>query len=231
MSNDDMFNLQIMSPTDYHHPLLGQVHRLAPALTVEPKIDPKLLSSSGEWGGLQHAAQLISERFTTRKRMYQHHMPKAVSRSATHEATVMFADTLSTAATRTFRESARGVGDVEMTWLITQLQIERWREALLWTFIVGRVGGTAGKWGDGARDELRRVLRVEKGDEGDVVVVKTGRRETIMDVPNLDRHGGWEGPKNSFYKWCKSQAHGHTTDYIHSHEQPRLTATCRTTQT
>ncbi|KAL1405386.1 hypothetical protein Q8F55_009017 [Vanrija albida] len=207
MSNDDMFNLQIMSPTDYHHPVLGAVHRLAPGLTVEPKIDPKLLDNSGEWGGLQHAAYLIAQRFTGRKRMYEHHVPKAMSRSLTHEATVMFAETFAKSTTRSFRESRRGVGDIEMTWLVTQLQIERWREALLWSFIVARVGGPSGKWGDGARDELRRVFGLEEGNEGDVVVVETDRRETIVDVPNLDRHGGWDDPKNSFYRWSSFDGH------------------------
>lgn len=225
MSNDDMFSLQIMAPTDFHHPLLGPVHRLDPGMTVEPKLTPTLLSSSGEWGGLQHAAYLISQRFTTRQRMYEHHMPKAMSRSLTHEASIMFAEPLAVATTRTFRESKRGVGDIEMSWLVTQLQIERWREALLWSFIVARVGGPDGKWGEGARDEMRSVLGLDKGDEGDVVVVKSGRRETIVDVPYLDRHGGWEDPKNSFYRWCKYR-HMVLTRPVHSHEQLRLTATC-----
>ncbi|TXT03812.1 hypothetical protein VHUM_04333 [Vanrija humicola] len=207
MSNDDMFSIMIMSPTDFHHPLLGPVHRLDQGTKVEPKIAEKLLSSSGEWGGLQHAAYLISERFTTRKRMYENHVPRAMSRSLTHEASIMFAEQLSTATTRTFRESKRGVGDIEMSWLVTHLQIERWREALLWSFIVARVGGADGKWGDGARDELRRVLGVDKGDEGDVVVVKKGRRETIVDVPYLDRHGGWEDPEGTYYKFSSFDGH------------------------
>lgn len=49
-----------------------------------------------------------------------------------------------------------------MTFLATHYTIERWREALLWSWIVGRIGGDEDEWG-----EKERARAVEElGDGG-----------------------------------------------------------------
>jgi 3-O-alpha-D-mannopyranosyl-alpha-D-mannopyranose xylosylphosphotransferase len=190
-----------MSAADFHNPLYGSILRLDPGLTVSPNLPPTLYSTSGEWGGLQHASQLLSARFPHRPRLYMHHMPKALSKSLVHEASVMFARDLSEAATRGFRESMRGTADIEMAWLVGHLGIERWREALLWTWAVAKVGGVKGVWGEEARKEVRRVLNV-RGDVGQVTVIK-GERETLGDLENVMGQAGWEMPKRTEYRFCK----------------------------
>ncbi|RSH78093.1 uncharacterized protein EHS24_002549 [Apiotrichum porosum] len=214
VSNDDMFMLRHMATTDYHHPILGMITRLDPGTTVKPVIASNLLSHSGEWGGLQHANFLISQRFPSRTRQYMHHLPKSLTRSLMHEAQVMFAKQLTLASTRTFRESRRGVGDIEMAWLVTHLQIERWREGLLWTWAVARVGGLDGKWGADARAEMRAALGFDEDWSSATSTTVSGQvtidhiiRSTLKDAPKLTQKGGWEEPKATTYLWSSFDGH------------------------
>ncbi|RSH92244.1 hypothetical protein EHS25_008659 [Saitozyma podzolica] len=212
LSNDDMFILSSLSASDFHHPLLGTVVRFEPSpqLLVKPVFTPDLLSTPGEWGGLQHASLLLSKRFPSRPRMYMHHMPKALTRSLVQEASVMFAEDLTKAATRAFRESRRGEGDVEIAWLVTHLGVERWREALLWSWAVAKVGGEAGEWGDGAREEVRGVLKIKAGGEGEVedeVMVVKGKRSTLGNVAAITKRAGWGMPRKSTYTFSSMDGH------------------------
>jgi 3-O-alpha-D-mannopyranosyl-alpha-D-mannopyranose xylosylphosphotransferase len=109
----------------------------------------------------------------------------------------MFARELSESATRPFRESRKGFADVEMAWLVTHLQIERWREALLWTWAVAKVGDLEGNWGPEARDELRKVLGLSKGAEkGQSTTASTlkDHRDTLKDFEYVSAQGSWEMP-------------------------------------
>ena len=188
-----------MSPSDFFHPILGAVLRLDPGLDVEPVFPPSLRSTPGEWGGLQHANEILSRRFPWRKRMYMHHLPKSLSKHLVHEASVMFADDLTIAATRGFRESQCGEGDIEMAWLVTHLGIERWREALLWTWAVAKVGGEEGIWGDGARQEIRDLLHLESDDQREIVPVIRGERTTLEDIAEMSG----QQPKHTQYRFCQ----------------------------
>ena len=197
-----------MSQSDFQHPLLGSVFRMDPGpnLRVNYVIPPTLKSTPGEWGGLQHAAKLIADRFTRKKRMYMAHMPKALTLSLTHEASVIWADELSTVATRGFRQSKKGVADVEMSWLVSHLRIERWREALLWTWAVARMGGNNGMWGAEAREEIMYLLGLEDAGEQEdevekdaTIIVKRGPRTTFEDLKEIVDNAGWEDPKYTRY--------------------------------
>lgn len=191
-----------MATSDFHHPLLGPVFRLAPdlGLRVPPTLAPELRSDSGEWGGLQHANQLLSTRFYPKRRMYLAHVPKSMSRSLAQEASVMFAQDLSVAATRGFRESKRGKADVHFPWLVTHLQIERWREALLWTWAVARMGGVDGVWGVQAREELWSVLGLsEERGVPEVAVIIQDERATVEDMDEVMARNDWQFPEASEY--------------------------------
>jgi 3-O-alpha-D-mannopyranosyl-alpha-D-mannopyranose xylosylphosphotransferase len=182
-----MFIMTSVSNADFHHPLLGPALRLDPSRSflVNSDIPPSLQSPPGEWGGLQHANVLLSGRFASRLRMYIHHLPKALRKSLVDEASILFSHKLADASTRGFRESKRGRADVEMTWLVSHFGIERWREALLWSFIVARVGGVDGVWSETSRTELNRVLGLNKGANTAEVVVEKSTRETLKDVDHI----------------------------------------------
>ncbi|ORX33950.1 hypothetical protein BD324DRAFT_643648 [Kockovaella imperatae] len=200
LANDDMFFLNSLNHADFQHPLLGTVLRMdpGPGLRVKPVVTPDLKSSPGEWGGLQHAAMLIKNRFTDQKRMYMAHMPKALTLSLTHEASVMFGVELSEAATRGFRQSQRGVADVEMSWLVSHLRIERWREGLLWTWVVARLGGQDGIWGKQAKAEMSELLGINSS-EIDEVIIEKGPRETLADLEQINKNAGWDSTEFTKY--------------------------------
>ena len=188
-----------MSPLDFHHPLLGPVLRLATQLPVPPHLPPSLRSSPGDWGGLQHASLLLSKRFTPRSQPYPEHFPKSLTLGMMDEASVMFANELGLSATRGFRESKRGQGDLEMAALASWLRVERWREALLWTFVIGKMGPA---WGG----ESREVIRGLFGDglwEGKNVLFRKGKRTTLDDIATGSQ-GDEHQPSNTRYKFCKS---------------------------
>ena len=221
-SNDDMFLTAPLELTDYHHPLLGPVIRVAGSsdLSISGKLTPDLKSTAGEWGGLEHAGELLKKRFTPRKRNYMMHMPKAMTKSMAHEASVMFAPELSVAATRSFRISKRGEADVHFAWLTSQLRIERWREALLWSWAVGRLGGQSGTWGASARQEVLDLFGIKgDGDENTMVWFKQQPRETIPDVENIMETQEWDFPLGSDYVF--SSLDGHIPEPGVSYESPR----------
>ena len=193
-----------LNHADFQHPLYGTVLRMdsGPALRVKPFVTPDLKSSPGEWGGLQHAAMLIKNRFTDQRRMYMAHMPKALSLSLTQEASIMFGDALSEAATRGFRQSRRGVADVEMSWLVSHLRIERWREALLWTWAVAKLGGQDGAWGEEAKDEIADLLGTSDTNLREVVVQK-GPRESLRDMDTIAEEAGWESTEFTRYYYSE----------------------------
>lgn len=184
-----------MSPLDFHRPLLGPVLRLATQLTVPPHLPTSMRSSPGEWGGLQHASLLLSKRFTLRSQPYPEHFPKSLTLSMMDEASIMFSTELGLASTRGFRESKRGKGDVEMAALASWLRVERWREALLWTWVVGKQGPI---WGLEARKELEGLFGDELA-EGKTVLFRKRRRTTLDDITQEG-----EQPMNTRYKFCKS---------------------------
>jgi 3-O-alpha-D-mannopyranosyl-alpha-D-mannopyranose xylosylphosphotransferase len=95
---------------------------------------------------------------------------------------------------------------VEIAWLVTHLGVERWREALLWSWAVAKVGGEAGEWGDGAREEVRGVLKIKAGGEGEVedeVMVVKGKRSTLGNVAAITKRAGWGMPRKSTYTFCE----------------------------
>jgi len=219
MSNDDMFFLvsspshifpatltdqqNPLSTSDFHHPLLGPVLRMAPQLPVQPILTPDLLTSHGEWGGLQHASALLSRRFTNRPQAYPEHFPKSLTLEMMDEASIMFGTDLAVAATRGFRESKRGTADLEMAALASWLRIERWREALLWTWVVGKVGGSDGLWGEGAREELRELFGTGL-EEGRIALVRKGVRKTVQDADRYLISNNLDEPLRTRIRFCKS---------------------------
>lgn len=221
--NDDFFLLKPHAISDFHSPLYGSVFRFDDGYyqQITPKLDKGWVNDAGEMGGLIHANWMLSQRFPRRKRPYFAHAPKVVTRSMHHEASLMFERALTTSSRRRFRELPIGEGDVQMQWLITQLKVERWREALLWTWIVARVGtapswsehplgGQVDVWGEEARREIMDLFGLTEED-GNVVSLEIhrGERWTLEAervVGNFDNLG-WEAPKETQFLWSSMDGH------------------------
>jgi 3-O-alpha-D-mannopyranosyl-alpha-D-mannopyranose xylosylphosphotransferase len=219
--NDDFFMLKPHAVADWFSGLYGTVLRLDYNYMqqVRPILDKKLINDAGESGGLYHANWLLSQRFPRRLRPYFAHVPKVITRGLHHEASLMFEEALTTSSQRKFRELPIGEGDVQMQWLLTALRIERWREALLWTWVVGKVGtrpiwegkgnylgGEVGMWGEEAREEISNLFGLGDTDD-DVVKIEVHRGERwTMERDRMTsnfENAGWEPPKNTEMLWCR----------------------------
>jgi len=206
-----MLLLAPLSSADFYSIPFGSVLRLDSGfgLKVRPDLDPIKFNDAGEWGGLQHANHLLSQRFPKRPRHYLHHLPKTLSMPIVHEAMHMYPNDIALASTRSFRELSIGSGDIELGFMVTHLRIERWREALLWIWAVGKMGSLSiqdkGRWGDSARDELRNLLGMQML-AGEATIVKQ-ERDTLRDVSSAFEAGSWEAPKSTSYKFSSMDGH------------------------
>lgn len=103
--------------------------------------------------------------------------------------------------------------------------MERWREALLWTFVVANLGGTEGQWGDSARKHVKDLFDITDADN-DVLGIEVyrGERWTIerMCVDKTFDQLGWKSPMRTKYLFCECV----DLSILLTH-QPLLTAICR----
>ena len=119
------------------------------------------------------------------------------------EASIAFASHLNDAALRHFRESHQGVGDVSMTFLTTHMRIERWREALLWSWVVAKIGAGHGVWGKGAREQLTELLGVKDLAQSETVKIRRAGRDTLNDVASNFERVEWEPPMATEFRFCE----------------------------
>ncbi|EIW71073.1 hypothetical protein TREMEDRAFT_67553 [Tremella mesenterica DSM 1558] len=212
--NDDFFLLRPHAVSDFHSPFYGSVIRFDHGYyqQVKPVLDKTRFNDAGEMGGLYHANYLLSQRFPKRLRPYFAHVPKVITRGLHHEASLMFKEALMESSSRRFRELMYGEGDVQMQWLLTSLRVERWREALLWTYVVANLGtlGPPGLWSISARDELMDMFGMGPGDE-DVIKIEVhkGERWTIEEgrMEKLFLQAGWEAPKQTEFLFSSMDGH------------------------
>jgi hypothetical protein len=133
---------------------------------------------------------------------------------------MMFREALTASSQRRFREVVKGEGDIQMQWLLSSLrvsmvtsgtdgQVERWREALLWTYVVGNLGAVnpAGVWGEEARAELKDMFGLGETDD-DVIKIEVHRGERwTLESGRMERafeQAGWEAPKATHFLFCES---------------------------
>ncbi|KZT09088.1 uncharacterized protein LAESUDRAFT_537492 [Laetiporus sulphureus 93-53] len=188
--NDDMFMMNELSTVSFYTSSYGLVIHMQPDLLVKPaRVTDRTI---GEWRSLSETNYLLSQRFGARYRPYVSHEPKTASRALLHEMAVMWPESFAKTATHTFRETERGDGDVYALFMHAHFVVERAREALLWAWVVARVGGVDGNWGEKeaaqAWAELGGVL-----DEKELAV-QSGFRDTMVKerVAKVLKEGGFK---------------------------------------
>jgi len=206
-SNDDMFFLKDFTASDYHHPIFGNVIRsgFSNHLMAKPDFPESMISHDGEWGSLRHSSLLLHNRFNSPPQPYPDHIPKAMSIPLFDEANIIWSDEVSLSGTRGFRISKRGNGDVAAVPLVQWLRMERWREAFLWTWIVGKMGGIDGMWDEEAKEELKRILGIY--GNSDQVVVSRRERQTKDSMPKMLKEVGWNQPKQTWIAFSSFDGH------------------------
>ena len=108
---------------------------------------------------------------------------------------------LASTATHAFR----GAGpDAYLPFLAAHFVVERWREALLWAWVVGRVGGAADEWG--AREQRAAWRALGGGAAERTLSVRLARRKTL-DRERVDAalHAAGERVSGrTAYTFCES---------------------------
>ncbi|KAJ6464382.1 hypothetical protein C8R45DRAFT_1174511 [Mycena sanguinolenta] len=142
--NDDYFMLRDLPPSAYHSPLYGPVLLFSTNRYV-------LSDATGHLEGLAESRSLgwsnhiLDQRFGARPRSYVMHNARALSLPLLHEASLAFPYYFSATPLSHFRGAISTPPDMEvnMMFLGSHFVIERHREALLWSWIVAKWGGSS----------------------------------------------------------------------------------------
>lgn len=196
--NDDFYMSNPLTPRTFHTSTYGLVLRMDLGIMVSPD-KPAPDEPHGEWRSMGESNVLLSNRFGARHRPYVLHEAKAVSMSIIRELSLMWAPHLARAATHPFRETVAGAGDVSMLFLMAHFLVERWREALLWSWAVAKHGGLDDAWDAAATAQAWREL----GGAADAreLTVRAGLRDTLESerVHAYLRESGHRQVDKTFY--------------------------------
>ncbi|KAK0496003.1 hypothetical protein EDD18DRAFT_1390447 [Armillaria luteobubalina] len=152
--NDDFFFNGDVETEDFYTPFFGPVVRFDYGVVVDPH-NPSGADPDGEWRPLDYSSHLLSKRFGIRPRLYIVHAQKLINTPIMHEmSTGMWSKEFSATARRPFRgmngrptetepapKRVSDGDDVHPGFMFSNFLIDRGREALLWSWAVGRIGG------------------------------------------------------------------------------------------
>ncbi|KAJ7433616.1 hypothetical protein B0H11DRAFT_2259232 [Mycena galericulata] len=178
--NDDQFLMMPLPPSAFHSTLYGPVFRMQPKLLVGGDASGDA-DGDGEWRSLGWSSHLLSQHFGLRKRPYIQHNVRALSLPLMHEMSLAFGSFFAATPLSQFRGSHNAPNELEVNtiYMATHFVIERHREALLWSWIVGKWGRNLGVL-DG--DQKKRMWRELGGREGDTLKLPRAKRSTMEDL-------------------------------------------------
>jgi hypothetical protein len=182
--NDDQFLLLPLPPSAFHTTLYGPVFRMDPGLLVGPDASGKA-DGGGEWRSLGWSEHLLNERFGSRKRPYMHHIARSLSLPLMHEVSLAFGEYFAATPLSQFRGSHQVANEIEVNTIFTSTHyvIERHREALLWSWVVGKWGGRTGNVDPGQKNKMWKELGGGSGGPDEVLSLKEAAdRRTSNDV-------------------------------------------------
>ncbi|CAE6449506.1 hypothetical protein ACGC1H_005614 [Rhizoctonia solani] len=198
--NDDVFFSRDLSPRDFHMQEQGIVMRMQNYITISP--DPSVPQHDGlEWESLQYSNHLLSNRFGSRLRPYPAHLAKTLSIPMLKEVARAWPEDLARVMGRPFRGMKHMVenqpADMYMVFMEHHWIVERWREALLWSWVVARgearTGGNTDEWTDEVAQQAWRELGGKVGE--DTLVAQRAPRSTLE---NADKWAGAKATTVSF---------------------------------
>ncbi|VDC02620.1 unnamed protein product [Peniophora sp. CBMAI 1063] len=190
--NDDTYLLRNLKPADFFTSAFGFVFRLEYWTQVPPTLDAN--PERGEWQGLRQSNVFIGERFGSSTRPYRAHMPKIMSVSLLREMSETFPEAFARTASRPMHAvwTDGAPGDVHPGFMFVHFVVERWREGLLWSWAVARMGGDDDEW-DAAS------AWAELHGDSEQILVEDLTRDSLFNPPQQLRAAGYEGPEASQY--------------------------------
>ncbi|CAK5274298.1 unnamed protein product [Mycena citricolor] len=217
--NDDQFLMLPAPPSAFHSTLYGPVFRIQDNLMVDGN-DRGMADGNGEWRSLRWSAQVLDKRFGTRRRPYVQHNARALSLPLMHEAALTFGSEFANTPLSHFRGSHDVSGEYEINtiFLASHFVIERHREALLWSWVIG-------KWGSRTNGVFDKRVKAEMwADLGgqqqmDDLVFQAPERATKDHVDLNMLIAGIQPPEaiepdkqmHTLYSWVSMD--GYTSDY------------------
>ncbi|KAG9092897.1 hypothetical protein FS749_015347, partial [Ceratobasidium sp. UAMH 11750] len=175
--NDDVFFMAPLSPWDFYTYAYGPVLRMQSDLMVPPT-NRETKKANGEWQTLQYSNKLLGDRFGQRYRPYTTHEAKTLVKSMVDEVTITWHSELHHTGQQRFRLNP-DAEDAYLPFLATHWTVERHREALLWSWVVARIGGDDDEWGPAQLAQAWRELG--GAAESDSVNVRRGARTTLYE--------------------------------------------------
>ncbi|KAK7005985.1 hypothetical protein R3P38DRAFT_2729323 [Favolaschia claudopus] len=197
--NDDQFFMLPFPSSAFHSPLYGPVFRLVTGFMVQGNPSGEG-DSGGEWRSLGWSSHVLDQRFGIRARAYVAHNARSFSLPLLHEAALTFGDAFALTPMSRFRGSHSVSGEYEINtiYLATHFVMERHREALLWSWVVGKWGGM----GDGGgvldrntKDGMWAEIGGRHGEE-EVKMRRSSGRTTNEDVAFNMRSAGLAQPRS-----------------------------------
>jgi hypothetical protein len=135
------------------------------------------------------------QRFGSRPRPYPYHMAKTISFPILHELTTMFNLSITETSTHAFRDVA-AEPDLYVMFMHATFLVERWREALLWSFVVAR------KWNE--KTIMEDMWKEVGGREGEAVLAV---KEQPRVRPNVRKEefeaAGWATSNRTEFSYCE----------------------------
>lgn len=149
-SNDDFFFGKDLSISEFNSPLYGLIFHLQPDLLVGQRVPGSIEASfgHGEWPGLHDSNYLLNQRFGKKDRAYVSHVHRSFSKPLLLEMKMIWAKEIFRSSSARWR--SQNARDLVNHFLFTHFVIERHREALLWSLLVGKID----KNGDGKLDQM-----------------------------------------------------------------------------
>ncbi|CAE6520913.1 unnamed protein product [Rhizoctonia solani] len=177
--NDDFYFAADLSPWDFYTQSYGLVLRMQSDLLVSSLVDGAR-PSDGEWHSLEFSNRLLSDRFGLRKRPYVIHEAKASKRSLLSEISLMWSTEMAETSVHPFRTDPL-LRDAHMGFMAAHFVVERWREGLLWSWIVARLGGQDDEWDAMTSMQAWRELGGDYTTPDMTLLVESPSRDSLSD--------------------------------------------------
>lgn len=146
------------------------------------------------------SCESIGERFGIRPRPYMVHVAKTLSPAILQEISTIWSDEFADTAFHRFR----GQRDVYTTFLHGHYLVERWREILLWSWVVGKHGRDDDTWGPTELDAAWTDLGGSESSDTLHVYLKPRSTLEKARVNKTMEEAGEVPPAATFYRFCKS---------------------------
>jgi hypothetical protein len=158
--NDDVFLATHHVSSDIYSPLFGPIIQLYDEPTYNTVDFPSSKNLYGDAPFLKYTSWLLNQRFGPRPRKIPFHSTHSLSRSLMKEMAEAFPKASTSSAIQRFR--GLDANQLHNIFAATQYRIERFREALLWSWIMLR----SDRDGDGELNWFERLLMLSEIEQG-----------------------------------------------------------------